>query len=349
MDESPKAQPLCVVSPSSFEVINACPLRHAFTQAAHGTGESADAARLGTVCHTVLEGLVNDRLLQGEVYKDEFSARFEHELAAQEEAAGRKLRRVNLTRARLGKVAARIAALLAELPAGAELLTEQRLVAAEGTLVGQIDLIVRSPNQHLVLDYKTGSVTEAGADRPKERYRRQLMLYACLEQAAIDAWPDRAILMPFGGEPVVIDIIPAECEALLEEALAAVAEWTTWVDSPPPARPSPDACRWCPYAARCGAFWSAVDASWGSELLAARGIVKTKATAPLGGVTVTVDSDQGSLVDTVRLRNADPEEHPALAAVEPGAQAAFVGLRPDPGEQAFTLGLGARIATRAAG
>ena len=349
MDESPNAQSLDAVSPSSFEVINVCPLRQAFAQDAHGPRESGDAARLGTVCHNVLEGLVNDGLLQGDTYKDELRPRFERELAAEEEIAGRKLRRVNLTRARLGKVATRMAALLAEIPASAELLTEQRLTAAEGKLVGQIDLIVRSPDCHLILDYKTGSVSDAGADRPKERYRRQLMLYACLEHEAIDGWPDRAMLMPFGGEPVAVDIIPAECEALLEEAVGVVAEWSTWVDSPPPAHPAPDVCGRCPYAAHCAAFWTAVEASWAPELLAARGTIKKKATAPLGGVTLTVASDRGSVVGAVPLRNIDPDQHPALALIEPGVEAALVGLRPDPGERAFTLGYGARMVTGATG
>src|SRR5205823_6189937 len=149
-----------------------------------------------------------------------------------------------------------------------------------------VDLIVRSAEVHVIVDYKTGSFLEPGTEQLKASYERQLMLYACLEAEASGAWPEQALLVPLGAEPVTRRIDPTACQRLAQEVLAALERWQAWVGDPPPANALPQTCGWCPYAARCPAFWRACDTEWARDLLALRGDVASMATTPLGGITL---------------------------------------------------------------
>jgi CRISPR/Cas system-associated exonuclease Cas4 (RecB family) len=289
----------------------------------------------------VLEDLVKEGDLQTDVWRTTIESRFAEEIVAQEQAVGGPLRGARLAGARLRKVAERMSDLLRGIPADA-VLPEQELEAADGRLWGTVDLIVRAETTHLIADYKTGSTLEATTGDIKERYRRQLMLYACLEEAA-DSWPDSATIIPFGSAPLSIEVEPDECRQVLENVLATLQLWETWVGGVPPANPAPDACSWCPYAARCSAFWDACDPSWDSNVSAAKGVAETVNSSPLGGVTFTLDSVGGTVLGPMTVRNVDPDEHPALALATPGDQVSVVGLRSNPREEAHTLRPGARV------
>jgi hypothetical protein len=265
-----------------------------------------DAQRIGEICHEVLESLVHDGLLQSGSWQDELEQRFAELLARHEGETGGRLRGERLAVARLRKVAGRMAAFLEGVPPDAQILTEAALVAAGGRLFGRVDLIVRSADAHVIVDYKTGAFLETGTHRLKESYERQLMLYACLEAEASGTWPDQALLVPLGAEPVSLEIDPAACERLLQDVIEALERWEAWVGAAPPANPSPEACGWCPFAARCVAFWAACAPDWKDTLLATRGRVLSSATTPLGGTTLRIESREGSVIGTFAIRNVDP-------------------------------------------
>lgn len=339
--EQPVAQELRFVSPSSYETLVACPLRLAFSQGASAGGRVSDAARIGRICHSVLESLAKDRRLTDPEWRPEVGNRFDQLMRSEEARLGRQLRGGRLARAKLMKVAARLNQLLSGLTAPAETLTEVELEAAEGRLRGRLDLIVRSEMAHFVADYKTGRITEAGRDDLIQRYRRQLMLYACLEAEAYD-WPRSATIVPFGGEPVEVDVRPEDCRRLLEAVLSALEEWQDWQGKSPPARPGADTCASCPYAPRCSSFWGTSDLVWADDLLAARGVIGHVSRSPLGGTTIGLRSQQGSVRGDVNVRNIDVAEHPSLASASAGDTVALVGLRADRNEGAYTMKAGAR-------
>jgi RecB family exonuclease len=342
---APAAKPLARLSPSSFETLRACPLRLAFATQGHGTGFVAgDRQRIGQICHDVLESLVRDGRLRSGSWSELIEPRFHELLGHNANERHRALRGSRLALARLRKVAARMAEFLQQAPTHADVLAEQELAAAGGRLYGRVDLIVRSQEMHVVVDYKTGSFLEPGTEQLKASYERQLMLYACLEAEANGAWPDKALLVPFGAEPVTLRVDPAACLQLLDDVLAALDLWQTWVGATPPANASPETCGWCPFAARCPAFWAASKTDWVDELIAARGKVTSATTTPLGGVTLLLDSSEGSVLGTAAIRNVDPTEFPELASIGPGHAVGFVGLRRDPDEGAFTTHSGTRTA-----
>jgi PD-(D/E)XK nuclease superfamily len=337
----PVAAPLTRLAPSSYEIVRTCPLRLAFRQAGPGPGPQSPAARVGDACHKVLEALVAEGDLQTDVWKNTVDERFAAAIAQQEAASGGPLRGARLARARLRKVAQRMSSLLYDVPREA-LFPEQELEAAEGRLWGTIDLVVRAAGGHFIADYKTGSFVDAITGSIKERYRRQLMLYACLEHAAA-SWPDAATIIPFTATPLSIDIDPAKCLEVLDDLLSALDEWQSWVGHVPPANVAPDACAWCPYATRCDPFWDSCNPEWDPAVTASRGRVESVSSSPLGGVTLRLESTAGSVLGALTIRNADPDEHPRLSVMEAGAEISIVGLRPSPSEDAYTLRPGARV------
>jgi hypothetical protein len=175
------------------------------------------------------------------------------------------------------------------------------------------------------------------------------MLYACLEEEAGAAWPEQALLVPFGAEPVTLRVDPAACLRLLDEVLAALDRWQTWVSTTPPANASPETCGWCRFAARCPEFWAACNPEWADEVIAMRGGVTSATTTPLGGITLLLDSTEGSVVGTAAIRNVAPTEFPELQPISAGQVVAFVGLRRDPGEGAFTTRTGTRVESKGSG
>jgi RecB family exonuclease len=341
---APSAKTLARLSPSSFETLNACPLQLAFaTQGSRAGAVPGDRQRIGQICHDVLESLVRDGQLRSSTWPASLEARFVELLARNQGAKGATVRGSRLAFARLRKVAGRMADLVQQLPADAEVLTEEELTAADGRLFGRLDLIVRSAGRHMIIDYKTGSFLEPGTAQLKATYERQLMLYAYLEAEASGSWPEEAVLVPFGAEPVTLNIDPNACQRLSQDVLAALDQWQAWIGRPPPANASTSTCRWCPFAARCPEFWAACNTSWSDDLLAMRGRVTSIATTPLGGVTLQIASTQGSVLGAVAVRNVEPAEFPGLMNMGVGDAIAIVGMRNDANERVFTTAPAARL------
>lgn len=337
----PIARPLQALSPSSYEVLRTCPLRLAFSQAGYGPGPNSDVLLVGQACHDVLESLVADGLIGSGHWNDYLDTRFKAAVAAREDEKGAPLRGASLARARLRKACGRVAHLLAQVPAEAEIVTEAQLEAADGRLLGRIDLVVRSPELHLIVDYKTGVITEAGGDL-KERFRRQLMLYACLE-AKQHGWPDQAQLMPLGREAVDIAIEPSKCQALLEDALDALRKWQECVGRAPAAQTSPETCGDCPYAARCSPMWEALSDDWSESFVAVSGPLSALSSTPLGGITLSMHAERGTTGGEVTVRNIYGQQHPCLLDAHPGDEISLVGLRGgDEADGVYTLAPGAR-------
>jgi RecB family exonuclease len=328
------------LSPSSYELLRTCPLRLGFAQESNGPGPRSDALLVGEACHEVLESLVADNLMRSGQWSEEVDQRFESAIAARGADHGLPLRGVSLAHARLRKTCGRVAQLLTRAPVDADIVTEASLEAANGRLAGRIDLIIRSSELHLVVDYKTGSATEINGNL-KERFRRQLMLYACLE-AERNGWPQRAQLLPLGREAIEIAIEPSECLELLAEALESLDRWQARVGEAPLAFPAPEACGRCPYAAGCPAMWDARSDDWDESFAAVSGRLSASSSTPLGGITISLRAERGSTVGDVTVRNIDAQQHPCLVDAESGDEVSMIGLRPGQAEGVWTLASWAR-------
>lgn len=230
-------------------------------------------------------------------------------------------------RARLSHVAQRVRELLLQLPPEATILPEVSLEGYDRRLRGVADLVMRPPGTHRVVDYKTGGVLDARSNMPREKYVRQLQLYAALEEESTGQWPETLHLLPLRGAPVEVDVDPGACKALATEALELLSTFNAACPGPQPASPSLEGCSECPFSARCPDFWGACE-SWPEGLLAVRGRAIRILNSELNGVSVELVRESGTVIsERVLLRNIDPETHPEVRDTVVGARVAATGLR----------------------
>jgi RecB family exonuclease len=296
------------------------------------------AARLGTVCHSVLDKAVREGWLETDAWRQLVEEQWDREVAAEHDrgqAADHlgepgKWPGYQLKRARLFQVANRLRDFLDDLPVGAEVLTEEPLSTDDGLLFGRVDLIIRTAERHQIIDYKSGGVLDRETNLPREAYVRQLQLYAFLEHASSGSWPSSAHLFPLKGAPIEIDIEADRCAALAADALAALRAYNDLVPTSQPASPTPAICQWCSAATVCAPFWDSCDATWASAIQAVAGVVSRVFVTPLGGVTLHLEAVTGSLgVQRVVIKNVDPVIFADASAVSEGDEVAATGLRVD--------------------
>jgi CRISPR/Cas system-associated exonuclease Cas4 (RecB family) len=343
------------LSPSSFEVLHECSLRVAFAQDNRdGRSRGSTAARLGSVCHAVLDKAVRNGLLEQPNWRGGVERLWDAELAYETDRAvavglteqPKKWPGYQLKRARLLQVAERVRTFLTALPGDAEVRTEESLTADHGRLYGRPDLIIRSSARHQIIDYKSGAVVERETNRPRQAYVRQLQLYAYLEHEATGSWPTTAHLFPLQGAPVEIEVDPQVCSQLAKSALDALDTYNAAVPQTPPPSPAPEHCRWCPYAVACASFWEECDETWSSAVLAVAGLVTRVFATQLGGVTAELNVEAGSIADArVVIKNIDAAVHADAGRLRVGDGIAVVGLLPDERGAGYRVASGGLVAT----
>ncbi len=337
---APASAPLEWLSPSAYEVLRTCPLRLSYARSMPPARSSPTPQRvLGDVCHQVLERLTASGRIRDPDLDAAISAELEEALQDAESQLGRSRPRslagppstwpgFATKRARLRKAAVRLHALLVKAGPDAEWLFEQPLTALAGRLRGRPDLVVRSRDQHWIVDYKTGPIQEEDG-LPKSAYVRQLRLYGVLERAAAGELPSRAYLVPLKGEPLEVPLSERECHDVVEDLVREVSRYNATAPSPQPGSPSAEACSWCPFAGGCPDFWATCDANWAPKLVAARGVVVRVQQTVIGGATVAIEVRDGSVAaDQIVVRGISASEHPSVAEIEPGCQISIRGLRP---------------------
>ena len=318
----PVARPLKAVSPSAFGDLLECQLRVAFKQHAEQAGSKSDAQVIGDSLHAALAAFIEAREFEQDDAVELAGARFAAKL--EDEVPGREVRGVRPATARLAKVARRVLELLEEAGPGAMTLSETYLRAREGQLHGVVDLIIESERLHLIVDYKTGRTIDEDGE-VLEHFQTQVQLYAVLERERSDSWPERGVLLRFGGPPIPVDVNPDQCAATADRAVEELAAYNALEGTVPPASPSEASCRFCSFATQCPAFWEAVSPDWGRG--AVRGRVAWAEPSAAGGLTVALEDARGSFVGSVVIRRVDERQLGAVPAV--GAELIVCGVHPD--------------------
>ncbi len=317
----PKPNAATTASPSSAAGLLSCTLSFAYKTSnlgGRGGKRTSPSAALGLASHATLAyaatGGLGTPLLAD--WGDAFEQAWDREVEVQRVDVDTPPDPRRWHGYSLCKVATKMQckAICGELQDGAELDPEVLLRSSDGVLEGRADLVVRAP-VHEIRDYKTGSVLDdEGAVR--RDYRRQLLIYACLEFETVGSWPERIVLVPVGpSEPpqvIEVDQIEAEREmALIRDALsrynAAVESGDNMVSA---ASPSPDACRFCSYASGCPAFWAAATEDWRDRgVTAVKGVVERRSAGHGGGSALTIRVAQGTFQsELVTLSPVDEDE-----------------------------------------
>lgn len=349
--ERPESRSISYLSPTAFEIGQACPLRLAFRQHTQGrAGKRNPALRLGDVCHHVLDRLIGHWLTHGgedwdttieELWTEEIGRE-----AEESEHAGELLLygpperwpAYQLKRVRLVRVARRLRLLLEDLPPEAVIHPEHELLAFDGKLRGRIDLLINHQGSHRLVDYKSGTAVDRQTLDVRESYARQLQLYAVLVAENFGDWPASAQLIPLEGPTVDVDLDEATSRAVAQSALELLEGFNMSVPVAP-ASPGPGSCPACSYSTRCPELWAEIDLTWASAFLAVRGTARRVTRTPLGGTSITVEVAGGSMsTPIVEIRGIDEIAHPDAVSAEEGCEVIAVGLSPLQRQDGHRLG-----------
>lgn len=312
---------------------------------------SSPAARLGIAAHSVLEAAGRGRLGTSGIpgFPDAFETAWSGAVAEQWrlsqgnpfEDGWRRAENwpgFSMTKARTRRLAARLApspGAAAGEPGDREpgVLEEHPQAACGGILRGRADVVRRYPD-HVVQDFKTGSIHDADGSL-KSAYRTQLLLYAYLEHEESGSWPVRAEVIPLRGDSEIFDVVPAQATVAAEQALAARDRYNGLAEAgirESDATPSAGTCRWCEFELRCPAFWKAASGDWTADgVVAVAGTIAAKETYGFGTLDIDVAVSGGTLAEPrCRLHGLPLSQFGVLAQCRMGATMAACGLSTTP-------------------
>jgi hypothetical protein len=351
----PRSRALPYVTPSSAEMLLRCPLRLSFAnEAGLPVGIGSPATWIGDAAHFSLEHLIKEGGLWNEGPGEEATRLFDEEIARRVSRGGKAVldrwgvdpKRWSgfvLKRARLAKVAERLAHLLKSVPPD-QVLAEVEYSAFDGRMRGRADLVVNASTLHAVADYKTGRVVDK-ENEPLPAYERQVQLYCAMEKERAGSFPTVGWMIPFDGPTVEVHVEPAICRALAEEALEALSGYNDRAPGPQPARVSTANCPTCPYATLCPSFWNKPREGLPEGVEAVRGVVHEIRRVQLGGISLLVEPSSSTLesIGSILVRNILQKDHPAIEAVTEGALVSLVGLVAEPERGTYRLGRGGHM------
>lgn len=276
----------------------ACPLRIAFEQAAAGGGAAAASpwALVGVAVHRTIELCLDDPPLELDAAWTEAC-----EALAQ---AGPDPRDAPSARRSFLRLQRRLPELIQYVQERkpTETRREFDLASPDGTLSGQIDLLLLGPRPSVV-DHKTGVVLAEGA--LSGRYERQLAIYAWLVEASLGIAVDDAALFSLRDGIVEVDVSLPVRERAVAEAADARDAFNERVPGAQPATPSERACGTCPFVGPCDSTWAAVQqglidgVGWGD---AVRGHLRAPIVSSAGGTAaVPLDVHVGTTRGEVML------------------------------------------------
>jgi CRISPR/Cas system-associated exonuclease Cas4 (RecB family) len=340
------------LSPTSLQVLQACPLRLYFREVSGGAVEKlAPAAFIGILIHRVLNRLVQQVLLAGGNASAELARVWDEEVAYLSSEQGLSARTVlefpgyQVKRSRARHLVQRLEVIWAGRDTSRDPQTEVDVASRDGLLVGRIDLVLPIEAGTLLIDYKSGAVLDAEVGGMIASYRQQLELYAYLFAEQEGQWPVRAGLLPLVGDPVEISVDPA-ASAKLADLARGILHAYNQMPKPPAGTPSPGTCAMCTYAARCATFWESCESSWSPSVLAVQGMVTRKFGAGSAVVSIDVLVERGTLApaERVMIRAISVEQHPEFMHVEIGHRIRLVGLSYEKERNTYLIRRSGRVA-----
>jgi hypothetical protein len=149
-------------------------------------------------------------------------------------------------------------------------LKEKPLQSSDGLIRGKIDLVEHRANGWVLVDYKSGDVTEIeddGSSQIKESYKVQLMLYAALLQEVHNIRVQKAVLKTLDGEEHEVEIDANRANEVADQARQLLKEFNSAVAGSQPSAlglPLPVdhashsfGCFGCLYRPKCPAYKAA--------------------------------------------------------------------------------------------
>jgi hypothetical protein len=308
------------VSPTRLERLRRCPLRIAFEQAAPEVARVATSATAlcGLAAHRTIELVIGsswDLKAAWATACDELSAQGAGDVQSTYSARRTLLRLERRLNELLG---------YRDQHTPKTVRVEQTLVSRDRTVSGRLDLLLVGP-EVAVVDYKTGTVTDAGAVR--ESYERQLAVYAWLAAEHLGVDEVEGALFSLREGIVTVDVTASVRNTVVATLLSLRAAFNSRVPGPQPATPCEASCGWCPFVCSCEPAWTSLDEGVITTLGrgdAVSGVVSAEAVMAASGTSaIRLQIDRGTVRGEAVI--ADVSHHVA-GALHAGDRATFVGL-----------------------
>ena len=296
------------VSPSLLSRLN-CPLRISFEQQSRGARSSHGAAAiLGTVAHETIRLVLAGNLLTNAWVQ---ACQLEANRTRSDPASFPAARRTFL---RLQNHVPVLMEFIKSRPE-ATIVSETPMESPDGAIAGIPDLVLLTDGEAsaIVIDYKTGLVSdELGIN---STYANQLLLYGALVTECLDAKTVELALFSLREGLVRIETGGDLIAASAAHARATRDSFNARVPGPQPANPTPDNCKWCPYAPRCEAFWNSFGPEWIQAVgVAVKGIVQSEPEHSASGTTTVKLSVTNGPSDT-SIVSGIPTEYVSRAVI----------------------------------
>ncbi len=284
MFNQPLAKPLTSISPTLFNSAVECRLKAAWQASGNPPLlPGSPKTKVGSVVHRLLSEAGSARLLPRE---DSINNRWK-QLIAEADARmasstvekhlsplNRSVPDIEVRRIRAIRRAQEIARLstlrptnpanpVGVPPYGYEISLRSRDYTVQGTLDAAL---YQAPHQTTIQDFKSGPIMETddeGITQPRNSYQVQLKMYAALYAETFHRWPDSLQLVSIAGTTTDVPYVPDECLSLLNQAKNMLKEINASISRHTPetvqstlAKPSPIACRFCPYRPACPPYRS---------------------------------------------------------------------------------------------
>jgi len=311
------------ISPTRLRRLLSCPLGVAFDQARRPGRRSggSPAALVGTAIHRCIEALLRDRsqTLEGA-----------WELTCQTMATeGNDPTQAPNSRRAFSRLRRRVPALL-ELVDDAEWtgepLIEERLTSNDGIFEGKPDLVLVGQRRLLVVDYKSGFVSDDGA--VEEDYSDQLLLYAHLSAEVHGIDSVDAFLLSLREGLVPVDVSEEQRGQYVQRAIDEVQAYDQRVPGLQPATPSEDVCHWCNHACACDHLWDEIGKGqvlepWGGHALEGE-LLDSPTTARNNLSAARIRVERGTVAGDVTVSDI-PQG--STGGMSEGSRVRIVGLR----------------------
>ena len=266
----PKLHPITKLSPTMFATLKQCSLRTGLSQVkAQRTTRSSTAALLGTIVHRVLEKASSmnrkggDLRMQAEAIWDKIMGEIEEALQASPLdrclVPITKWKRYFLLRERTMRRCEEIAA--------SQGISETRVIASERKFdsvrdgfTGKPDLILRRSNGLVIIDYKSGELSDDSENREEkiESWQQQILFYASIIKEEFGEWPVDGEIRLLSKEVISIPINQQEVKAIAKEAQTLKENYNAKIASgvlhSELAQYSIDNCRFCEFKGACNTF-----------------------------------------------------------------------------------------------
>ena len=267
----PKLRPITKLSPTLFATLKRCSLRAGLRQVkAQQTTRSSRTALLGTVVHRVLEKarIVNknseDLRIQAEAIWNQVVGEMEKDLQTSSLDKYllpiRKWKRYFVLQQRTVRRYEEIASSRG-ISETQVIASERKFDSVKDGFTGKPDLILRRANGLVIIDYKSGEISDDSESREEqiESWQQQILFYAWITKTEFGEWAAHGEIRLLNGKVVPIQIDRQKVEKLVEEVQALKENYNAKIAAGVPlselAQYSVENCAFCEFKGACNTFW----------------------------------------------------------------------------------------------